>query len=189
MKCDCGKQMRVVDEQAGKRVKCPGCGEILAVPKPEAEQAAETKTEAAAPAVVTFECDQCHKPMQAKVEHAGKLAKCPGCEAKVRIPAKQDEEEIEEVEAVAEKPRKKARATEDDVEEVGVSAVKPSKKARAVVEDVEEVEEADRPKKRKARVVDDDEDDRPRKKKRKGTRTRKTIGRARKRRRQRRPAA
>jgi hypothetical protein len=33
--CDCGKQLRVKDELAGKRVKCPACGEITAVPDPE----------------------------------------------------------------------------------------------------------------------------------------------------------
>src|SRR5690349_9470735 len=28
----CGKQLRVKDEFAGKRVKCPSCGQILALP-------------------------------------------------------------------------------------------------------------------------------------------------------------
>jgi hypothetical protein len=29
--CDCGKTMRVNDSLAGKRIKCPGCGKVLAV--------------------------------------------------------------------------------------------------------------------------------------------------------------
>ena len=30
--CDCGKQLKVGDEYAGKRAKCPACGSVLAVP-------------------------------------------------------------------------------------------------------------------------------------------------------------
>jgi len=30
--CECGKKLAVKDELAGKRVKCPGCGDLLTVP-------------------------------------------------------------------------------------------------------------------------------------------------------------
>jgi len=161
VKCDCGKQMRVVDDQAGRRVKCPGCGEVLTVPRPAEPEPAPVV--AAPPGMLDFKCDQCGKAMQARTEHAGKLVKCPGCEAKVRIP-KPEEEEIEEVEAVAVSKPAKKRKDEDDVEEVGVAATKPVKKAKvAALADVED--EDDRPKKRKAQEEDEDEDDRPRKKK------------------------
>lgn len=33
--CACGKKLRTKDESAGKRVKCPGCGAVLTVPKPQ----------------------------------------------------------------------------------------------------------------------------------------------------------
>lgn len=35
--CDCGKSMRVKDELAGKRIRCPECREVIAVagPKPQ----------------------------------------------------------------------------------------------------------------------------------------------------------
>jgi hypothetical protein len=33
--CKCGKKLRLKDELAGKRVKCPGCGQCLAVPAGE----------------------------------------------------------------------------------------------------------------------------------------------------------
>jgi ribosomal protein S27E len=165
MKCGCGQQMRVVDEQAGRKVKCPGCGDVLNVPKaPEPAKAAATTT----PAVLTFKCDQCGKAMQARAEHAGKLAQCPGCAAKVRIPKPgvPDVEEVEEV--TTSRPAKKARAAAA-VEEAAI-AQKPIKKAKAAVADVPDVEEVedlgddDRPKKK--RVVDEDEDDRPKKKRR-----------------------
>jgi len=35
--CPCGKILRVADEHAGKRVKCPACQAISTVPAPEAE--------------------------------------------------------------------------------------------------------------------------------------------------------
>ena len=36
--CGCGRSLRIKDEFAGRRVKCPGCGEVLAVPLPEVEE-------------------------------------------------------------------------------------------------------------------------------------------------------
>jgi hypothetical protein len=35
MSCDCGRSLRVKDEFAGRKVKCPQCGAVLAVPAPE----------------------------------------------------------------------------------------------------------------------------------------------------------
>ena len=35
--CACGKQLRVADEYAGRRVKCPACGGATTVPEPEPE--------------------------------------------------------------------------------------------------------------------------------------------------------
>ncbi len=37
LNCPCGKTLRVADEHAGKRVRCPSCQQIQMVPKPEAE--------------------------------------------------------------------------------------------------------------------------------------------------------
>lgn len=35
LNCVCGKTLRPKDEAAGKRVKCPACGAVVAVPKPD----------------------------------------------------------------------------------------------------------------------------------------------------------
>jgi hypothetical protein len=35
--CPCGKKLRVADEHAGKRVKCPACQAVSTVPAPESE--------------------------------------------------------------------------------------------------------------------------------------------------------
>jgi hypothetical protein len=37
--CDCGKEFKVKDELAGKKVKCPACQTVLTVPQPEEEMA------------------------------------------------------------------------------------------------------------------------------------------------------
>jgi hypothetical protein len=50
--CACGRSLVVRDELAGKRVKCPGCGEILTVAQPgpaKAKPAARATPEEAAP--------------------------------------------------------------------------------------------------------------------------------------------
>ena len=35
VKCECGRSLRVKDEAAGRRIKCPDCEAVLRVPKPE----------------------------------------------------------------------------------------------------------------------------------------------------------
>ena len=35
LQCSCGKSLQVKDEHAGKRVRCPACSDVLAVPKSE----------------------------------------------------------------------------------------------------------------------------------------------------------
>jgi hypothetical protein len=41
MQCACGKSLKVKDEAAGRKVRCPGCAAILPVPKPEAPKEAD----------------------------------------------------------------------------------------------------------------------------------------------------
>jgi hypothetical protein len=35
IRCSCGKHLAVKDEAAGKRVKCPACGDVRPVPADE----------------------------------------------------------------------------------------------------------------------------------------------------------
>ena len=37
LSCQCGKALRVKDEFAGKKVRCPGCKEVMSIPLPEPE--------------------------------------------------------------------------------------------------------------------------------------------------------
>jgi hypothetical protein len=51
--CKCGKKLRVKDELAGKRVKCPGCAQVVAVPAvgepPELEEVEPVEERVAVP--------------------------------------------------------------------------------------------------------------------------------------------
>jgi hypothetical protein len=92
--CACGRSLVVRDELAGKRVKCPGCGEILTVAQPgpaKAKPAARATPDEAAP-----------RPKAA-----------PAAPAKARRPAAEDD-----VQPAAKKtPPPKARPREDEDEE------------------------------------------------------------------------
>ena len=39
--CSCGRALRVKDELAGRKIRCPKCSAVVAVPRPPAEQDAE----------------------------------------------------------------------------------------------------------------------------------------------------
>lgn len=43
--CECGKSVAAPDQFAGKRVKCPGCGKAIVVPRPAAKHAANDITD------------------------------------------------------------------------------------------------------------------------------------------------
>ena len=48
--CTCGKTLRVADEHAGRRIKCPACNTITTAQKPEAEPIFEVVETAPQPA-------------------------------------------------------------------------------------------------------------------------------------------
>jgi hypothetical protein len=92
--CSCGKQFRVPDGYAGKRVRCPACGQPAAVPAAAASAGsirpaarAATAAPVAEPQKISFRCD-CGQAMQARPEHAGLKTRCPSCQTVVSIPGK-----------------------------------------------------------------------------------------------------
>lgn len=50
--CDCGRELQVKDEYAGKRVRCPGCSQPLAVPVRPVETVDEDVEDAALKALM-----------------------------------------------------------------------------------------------------------------------------------------
>jgi hypothetical protein len=120
--------------------------------------------------MIKFKCSQCGKEISAADEHAGRKAKCPGCQAIVQIPGARAApappkppprpvvpavDEVEEaVEEAPPRPRKPAVPA--------VKAGKPRRDEDEDVEDIEEVQEAP------DEDEEEEEDDRPRKMRRKG---------------------
>lgn len=96
---------------------------------------------------ITFACP-CGKLLKVGDEYAGKRAKCPECDAVVRVP---------ESEPVSDPPRATARRVADEEDE----ADRPRKRPSRTVAD-----EDDRPSRRSRRDEDDEEDDRPRRRRR-----------------------
>lgn len=134
--CTCGKSLRVADEHAGKRIKCPGCQAVCTAPAPKAEPKFEVvedepQERLAAPA-----------PAKARPKPAAK-------------PQPRDEEDddpgftVEEDEEEKPKPKKKLNFSKGT--------------RRDEVDEDEEEDEKPRPKKKRPRrdEDDDDEDERP----------------------------
>jgi hypothetical protein len=72
--CQCGKQLSVKDEYAGKRVKCPGCGGPLLIP--------ETQAQASSPSGATRGPDGITDLLDDAGLRAG-VVRCPGCGAEM----------------------------------------------------------------------------------------------------------
>jgi hypothetical protein len=99
--CNCGKKLAAKDDFAGRRLKCPGCGEVLTIPghptaatpeltpagKTEAMRSRVGKTASTIAAFVRFACD-CGRKMKAYRGDIGSEVDCPRCGRELTIPAK-----------------------------------------------------------------------------------------------------
>jgi hypothetical protein len=72
----CRQLVRVGDNAAGKKGKCPHCGTILQIPGP----APSPGPAPAASPTISFPCPGCGKTMKAPAALAGKRGKCPHCQ-------------------------------------------------------------------------------------------------------------
>ena len=72
--CTCGAKLKVKDELAGRKIKCPKCSQVSTVAEPT------IPTE-----MIPIRC-QCGKSYQAKSSMSGKSFKCSACEQMVSIP-------------------------------------------------------------------------------------------------------
>lgn len=82
----CGKNLRVADDAAGKQGKCPHCGALIQIPTPEppvAEPLVEVLDEP-----ILVQCGQCGKNLRVPAEAAGKKGKCPSCGTLLEIPSR-----------------------------------------------------------------------------------------------------
>lgn len=72
--CQCGTKLRVKDELAGKKIKCPKCSETCTLPAGQS-----------APDLIGVSC-KCGKSFQAKATMAGKSFQCISCNRTISIP-------------------------------------------------------------------------------------------------------
>lgn len=70
MKCKCGTTLKVRDELAGKRAKCPECEAVVQIAKPDS---------------IPVKCS-CGQILNAKRSLAGKQTVCPACRKQLVIP-------------------------------------------------------------------------------------------------------
>lgn len=82
--CGCGKQVRAPAAQAGKRVRCPHCEDVVTLPGGTPRGDA---TVAAVPDDrLLVSCPSCAAQFYARQEHAGRPTKCGKCGAMFAIP-------------------------------------------------------------------------------------------------------
>ncbi len=146
--CPRGHRMKVPADRAGRSGKCPECGTLFRVPKPEpGSEPDPNDSQADGPVLqaeewIEFYCPNEHY-LQAPAKLAGTRGKCPHCEAKFTIPTLEDEEEVEDVEEAEEH---EGQEPDSDFPGVADEAAEPPEIRDAefseVVEEVEEVEEA-----------------------------------------------
>ncbi len=72
----CGRKISVEDKCAGKKGKCPGCGQAVVVP-------GQTST-------IKFTCGHCGQSIKVPESYAGKKGKCPKCKEPVEVPSKEE---------------------------------------------------------------------------------------------------
>ncbi len=101
----CQRSLKVNQEQAGKKARCPGCKQVITIPTlgppPEdvealaaaalAEQpAAQEAVKEAAP--IQFTCPYCDEEIQVSAELESKQTPCPECSRIIKVPVRQKTE-------------------------------------------------------------------------------------------------
>lgn len=119
LSCECGRALRVKEELAGKKVRCPECKAAVAVPAPEADGVEED---------------------------AASMLAAESPKPKTR-PAKKDE--AEESTAVSEKPTRKPRWDDEEDEDAAPKSKKRRRDADEDDADEEEADGAPKRKKKK----------------------------------------
>jgi hypothetical protein len=78
--CSCGKKLKVNDQLAGKKIKCPGCGAVL--------EAKSSQAQADGPKIQVV-CT-CGASLAVPASLAGKMIKCPKCQGSLVVEGDED---------------------------------------------------------------------------------------------------
>ena len=80
----CSQPVRTPVSAAGKKGKCPSCGEVVQIPH---ESPSGPQAEVKPSAKIQFRCPGCQKLLRMPANVAGKKVKCPACSAVLSIPS------------------------------------------------------------------------------------------------------
>jgi hypothetical protein len=142
--CSCGRQLRVGDEYAGRRIKCPECGEALTAPAASRASSKGPTTQAPPADTITFSCD-CGQTLRVSARLAGRSARCPNCDESVPVPA----------------PGKKAQREEGTIQKDRPDARQDSGRLRNPAPRRRDPDEEDEDRPRRRPDPDDEDEDRP----------------------------
>jgi hypothetical protein len=136
VRCDCGRSLRVRDELAGRRVRCPDCDEPVEVPEESSRAVPARKSPVARPeppaGTIRFRCD-CGELLVVKRALAGRWIDCPGCDESLRVPADEEDDREERgrrdrIQAGAPARRRPALRDEPDEDEEEEDRPRPARK-------------------------------------------------------------
>ncbi|MHC4336908.1 MAG: hypothetical protein ACYSTG_03025 [Planctomycetota bacterium] len=82
---NCNKKISTPDNYAGKRGKCPQCGQVVHVPPAQEEPVQDNQ------AVIKFRCPSCNQKIGVAKNYAGKRVRCAKCRQPIRVPEPQAE--------------------------------------------------------------------------------------------------
>src|SRR5262249_5719676 len=98
----CQKSLKVSAELAGRRARCPGCKQAIAIPTLDPVVSAEVEDLAAAAlsdelkpeekpeeketGPIKFQCPYCDEMVEVSADLAGKQTPCPECKRIVKVP-------------------------------------------------------------------------------------------------------
>jgi len=134
--CPCGKNLKAKPELAGRKVKCPGCGQPVSLPAAPVTSAGAAPGAVAPPAATEKDCPRCLATVPAAMVlcvscgfdfRTGKTVKMAA-----KTEEKKDKPAVPEVKEELIPPKKKARTSDSELripiaEEVGPSEKKPLK--------------------------------------------------------------
>lgn len=76
---NCGHRLKIPDQHAGKKGKCPECKQLIVIPA-----AGEESTQAAS--IIKFRCPNCGQKIGVTTDYAGKRVKCAKCKNPMLVP-------------------------------------------------------------------------------------------------------
>jgi tetratricopeptide (TPR) repeat protein len=102
----CQRSLKVNQELAGKKARCPGCKQVITIPTlgppaadvealaaaTLAEQAAAAPTEVRQAGPIRFTCPFCDEEVEVSADLEGKQTPCPECRRIIKVPVRQKTE-------------------------------------------------------------------------------------------------